>query len=60
MLDVVFEENGLIESEDKRYLKVKVIVCTKLLTDIENEGVKSTPAAVEKFPKYISEREKPC
>ena len=29
-----------------------------MLTDIENEGVKSTPVAVEKFAKYITDREK--
>ena len=58
MLDVVFGENGLIEAKDKKDLKEKVIVCSKLLTDIENEGVKSTPVAVEKFAKYIKDREK--
>ena len=36
----------------------KVIACTKLLTDIENEGVKLTPVVVEKFPKHIADREK--
>ena len=58
MLDVVFGENGLIEAEDKKDLKEKVIGCSKLLTDIENEGVKSTPVAVEKFAKYITDRGK--
>ena len=48
MLDVVFGENGLIEAEDKKDLKEKVIVCSKLLTDIENE----------KFAKYITDRGK--
>ena len=43
MLDVVFWKNGLIEAEDKKDLKEKVVDCAKLLTDIENEGVKSTP-----------------
>ena len=59
MLDVVFGENELIEAEDKKNLKEKVIACGKLLTDIENEGVKSTPVAVGKFSKYITDREKP-
>ena len=36
----------------------KVIACTKLLTDIENESVKLTPVVVEKFPKHIADREK--
>ena len=34
------------------------MACRKLLTDIENEDVKSTPVAVGKFPKYITDREK--
>ena len=58
MLDVVFWENGLIEAEDKKDLKEKVIDCAKLLTDTENEGVKSTPIAAGKFAKYITDREK--
>ena len=57
MLDV-FGENGLIEAEDKKDLKERVIACAKLLTDIENKGVKSTPEAVGKFTKYITDREK--
>ena len=58
MLDVVFGENGLIEVEDKKDLKEEVKACAKLLTDIENEGVKSTPVAVGKVAKYITDREK--
>ena len=58
MLDVVFGENRLTEAEDKKDLKEKVIACGKLLTDIENEGVKLTAAAVGKFAKYITDREK--
>ena len=51
MLDVVFGENGLIEAEDKKNLKEKVRGCAKLLTDIENEGVKLTPIADGKLAK---------
>ena len=40
MLDIVFGENGLMEAEDKKDLKEKVIACGKLLTDIKYEGVK--------------------
>ena len=40
MLDAVFGENELIEAEDKKDLKEKVIACAKLLTDIKNEDVK--------------------
>ena len=58
MLDVVFGENGLIEVEDKKDLKEEVKACAKLLTDIENEGVKSTPVGVGKFAKYTTDREK--
>ena len=57
MLDV-FGENGLIEAEDKKDVKERVIACAKLLTDIENKGVKSTPEAVGKFTKYITDRDK--
>ena len=39
-------------------LKGKAIACAKLLTVIENKGVKSTPVAVGKFAKYIADREK--
>ena len=58
MLDAVFGENELIEAEDKKDLKEKVIACAKLLTDIKNEDVKSTPVAVGKFAKYITDSEK--
>ena len=58
MLDVIFGENGLIETEGKKDLKEKVIACAKLLTVSENKGVKSTPVAVGKFAKYIADREK--
>ena len=58
MLDVVFGENRLIEAEDKKNLKEKVIACAELLTDIENEDVKSTSVAVGKFAEYITDREK--
>ena len=58
MLDVPFEENGLIEAEDKKDLKEKVIACAKLLTDIENECVKPTPVVFGKFAKYITDMEK--
>ena len=51
MSDAVFVKNGLIEAEDTKDLKEKVIACTKLLTDIANEGVKSTPVAVGEFAK---------
>ena len=36
----------------------KVIDDKKLLTDVENEGLKSTPIAVAIFRRYISERKK--
>ena len=39
-------------------MKEKVIACGKLLTDTGNEGIKSTPVAVGKFTKYITDREK--
>ena len=39
-------------------LKGKAIACAKLLTVSENEGIKSTPVAVGKFAKYITDREK--
>ena len=58
MLDVLFGQNRLIKVEDKNDLKKKVIVCIKLLTNIENESVKSTLVAVGKFSKYITDREK--
>ena len=58
MLDVLFGQNRLIKVEDKYDLKNKVIVCIKLLTNIENESVKSTLVAVGKFSKYITDRAK--
>ena len=58
MLDVLFGQKRLIKVEDKNDLKKKVIVCIKLLTNIENENVKSTLVAVGKFSKYITDREK--
>ena len=58
MLDVLFGQKRLIKVEDKNDLKKKVIVCIKLLTNIENESVKSTLVAVGKFSKYITDREK--
>ena len=58
MLDVLFGESRLIKAEDKNDLKKNVIVCLKLLTNIENEGVKSTLVAVGKFSKYITDKAK--
>ena len=58
MFDVLFGKSRLIKAEDKNDLKKKVIVCLKLLTNIENEGVKSTLVAVGKFSKYITDKAK--
>ena len=58
MLDVLFGESRLIKAEDKNDLKKNVIICLKLLTNIENEGVKSTLVAVGKFSKYITDKAK--
>ena len=59
MSGVVFGEDGLIEAEDKKDLKEKVIASAKL-TNIENESVKPSPVAVGKSAKYIADRGKLC
>ena len=40
MMDIVFRENGLIDAEDKKYLKQKMKESAVLLSELERENLK--------------------
>ena len=59
MIDIAFEESGLIAAEDKKDLKEKLKESLVLLSDLKRESTNlEEEDGKGKFPVYIEEREK--